>query len=142
LHITMKFFGETDKLVSIKEKLSELEGEIAPFSVSLKGIGAFPSAQRAMVLWVGIEEGQNNLKELFSSIENKIVNLGFEKEDRAFSPHITFGRIKKGKYSLPENLDFSFDSFPVNELTLFKSTLTPKGPIYEVAYQVPLGGKS
>jgi 2'-5' RNA ligase len=142
LHITLKFFGETDKLAPIKEKLGELEEEFAPFGVSLKGIGAFPSTQRAMVLWVGIEEGQSKLKELYSSIENKITCLGFEKEDRGFSPHITFGRVKKGKYSLPENLDFSFGSFPVNEITLFKSTLTPKGPIYEIISEVPLGGKS
>jgi 2'-5' RNA ligase len=141
LHITLRFFGETDKLTPIKEKLSELEGELTPFQVSLKGIGAFPSAQRAMVLWVGIEEGQNNLKELYSSIENKIIPLGFKEENRGFTPHITFGRIKKGKYSLPENLDLSFDSFQVNEITLFKSTLTPKGPIYEIVFKVPLGGK-
>jgi 2'-5' RNA ligase len=142
LHITLKFFGETDKLTPIEEKLKEIEGEFTPFQVSLKGIGAFPSAKRAIVLWVGIEEGQDNLKELYSSIENKILPIGFEKEDRGFTPHITFGRVKKGGYSLPENLSFSFESFQVNKITLFKSTLTPKGPIYEIVSEVSLGGKN
>jgi 2'-5' RNA ligase len=142
LHITLKFFGETDKLTSIEEKLKELKGEFDPFRVSLKGVGAFPSPKRALVLWVGIEEGRNELKEIYSSIENKIASLSFEKEERNFTPHITFGRVKKGKYSLPESIEFSFDSFPVSKVTLFKSTLTPKGPIYEIISEFPLGGES
>jgi len=138
LHITLKFFGETDKNSSIEEKMKEIEKEFPSFNVSLKGIGAFPSPKRAKILWVGVEEGKNNMVELFSTIENKASNLGFEKEMRKFHPHITFARVKKGKYRLPENIDFSFDSFPVHEVTLFKSTLTPKGPIYEVLSEVPL----
>ncbi len=138
MHITLKFFGETDKNSSIEEKMKEIEKEFSSFDVSLKGIGAFPSSKRAKILWVGVEEGKNNMVELFSTIENKVSNLGFEKEMKKFTPHITFARVKKGKYSLPENIDFSFDSFPVHEVTLFKSTLTPKGPIYEILSEVPL----
>ena len=122
--------------------MKEIEEEICPFNVSLKEIGGFPSSKKARILWVGIEEGKNNLTELFSTIENKISNLGFKKEDRKFTPHITFARVKKGKFSLPKNLDFSFNSFPVNEVTLFKSTLTPKGPIYEALSVIPLRGTS
>lgn len=117
--------------------------EFSPFKVSLNGVGAFPSPKQAKILWVGVEKGATNLNSLFMALDNKAQNLGFEKEMRKFTPHITFARVKKEKYRLPENIEFSFDSFPVNEVTLFKSTLTPKGSIYEILSEVPLkGGKS
>jgi 2'-5' RNA ligase len=121
--------------------MREMEEEFSPFNVSLKEIGAFPSSKKAKILWVGIEEGVNKLIELFSTIEDKVSNLGFEKETRNFTPHITFARVKKGNYSLPDPIEFSFAPFPVNEITLFKSTLTPKGPIYEILSAIPLRGK-
>lgn len=142
LHITMKFLGETEKKAAIEEKMKEIRKEFSPFKVSLKGVGAFPSPKRARILWVGIEEGLKNLTELFTAIDEKMHVLGFEKEKRNFTPHITFARVKKGKYRLPENVEFYFESFPVNEVTLFKSTLTSKGAIYETLSTTPLGGES
>ncbi len=121
--------------------MKEITEECSSFNVSLKKIGAFPSSKRAKILWVGVEEGENKLIELFSIIENKVSPLGFEKEKRKFTPHITFARVKKGNYSLPYQIEFSFDSFPVNEVILFRSTLTPKGPIYEILSKIPLGGQ-
>lgn len=118
--------------------MKEIENELPSFNVSLKGVGAFPHPKKARILWIGVEEGKDNLVELFSTIENITSPLGFEKEKRKFTPHITFARIKKDKYILPECVNFSFDSFPVHEVTLFKSKLTPKGPIYEILSEVPL----
>jgi len=138
----LKFLGETDKKTEIEKRIKEIENSFSPFNVSLKEIGGFPSPEKARILWVGIEEGINNLIELFEAIDNKTAELGFEKETRNFTPHITFARVKKGKYSLPENIEFSFDPFPVNGITLFKSTLTPKGAIYETVSTIPLRGKS
>ncbi|MEJ2307218.1 MAG: RNA 2',3'-cyclic phosphodiesterase, partial [candidate division WOR-3 bacterium] len=123
-------------------KIMEIENRFSPFDVSLKNVGAFPSTRKARILWVGIEEGEDNLIELFKAIDNKTSELGFEKEGRKFIPHITFGRVKKGKYSLTENIEFSFHPFPVKEITLFKSTLTPKGAIYETISAIPLRGDS
>lgn len=122
--------------------MKEITEEFSSFNVSLKKIGAFPSSKRAKILWVGIEEGMDKLIELFSTIENKVSPLGFEKEKRKFTPHITFARVKRGNYSLPDQIEFSFDSFPVNEVVLFKSTLTPKGPIYKILSLIPLRGET
>ncbi len=124
----------------IEDNMKEIEKEFPTFNVSLKGVGAFPYPKKAKILWIGVEEGKDILSQLFSNIENKVSALGIEKEDRKFNPHITFARVKKGKFSLPENIDFSFDSFPIHEVTLFKSTLTPKGPIYEVLSEFTLKG--
>ena len=105
-------------------------------------MGAFPSPRKARILWVGVEEGVDNLIKLFEAIDTKTAELGFEKETRKFTPHITFARVKKGKYSLPENTEFSFPPFPVNEIILFKSTLTSKGAIYEPVSTIALRGNS
>jgi len=138
----LKFLGETDKKTDIEKKIKEIENRFPPFDVSLKGVGAFPSPKRAKILWIGVKEGMDNLIDLFQAIDNKTADLGFEKEKRKFSPHITFARVKKGKYSLPENIEFSFAPFPVKEVTLFKSTLTPKGAIYETVFTLPLRDNS
>ena len=120
--------------------MNSIKSEFSPFDISLKGIGAFPNNKKARILWVGIDQGKENLLQLFSFIEDKILDLGFKKEKRGFHPHVTFARVKKGKYSLPEGLNFSFDEFPVQEVSLFKSVLTPKGPIYEIISEVPIRG--
>jgi 2'-5' RNA ligase len=142
LHITLKFLGETEQKTAIEVKIKEAAESFTPFNVSLKGIGAFPSPKRAKILWAGVKEGIDYLTDLFISLDKKIHELGFKKEMRKFTPHITFARVKNGKYSLSENVDFSFDSFPVNEVTLFKSTLTPKGALYEALSKIPIGGKA
>jgi 2'-5' RNA ligase len=134
--------GETDKEPEIEKKIKEIENKFSPFDVSLKNVGAFPSSRKARILWVGIEDGTDNLIELFKAIDNKTAELGFEKETRKFTPHITFARVKKGKYNLPENIEFSFASFPVKEITLFKSILTPKGAIYETISTITMRGNS
>jgi 2'-5' RNA ligase len=84
----------------------------------------------------------DNLIELFKAIDNKTAELGFEKEARKLTPHITFARVKKGDYSLPENIEFSFAPFPVDKIALFKSNLTPKGAIYETISTILLRGNS
>jgi RNA 2',3'-cyclic 3'-phosphodiesterase len=118
--------------------MKNLKNEISAFDISLKGLGAFPNHRKAKILWVGVDKGKDDLSKLFSITENKVAALGFEKEERKFHPHITFARVKKSKYSLARNIDFSFDPFPVNEISIFKSTLTPNGPIYEIVSEVPL----
>jgi 2'-5' RNA ligase len=143
LHITLKFFGETEKNNLIEEKMRNLENEISAFDISLKGVGAFPDLKKAKILWVGVEKGKGSLSQLFSITENEVAALGFEREKRNFHPHITFARVKKGKYSLTRDIDFSFGPFWVEEISLFKSTLTPNGPIYEILSEIPLRrGKS
>ncbi len=71
--------------------------------------------------------------------------MRFEKEDRNFHPHITLARLKKPRdlqeVVTSQNLEKYKDcSIKVDCVTLFKSTLTPKGAIYECLGKEPLGG--
>jgi 2'-5' RNA ligase len=66
-------------------------------------------------------------------MERCLENIGFEREAKTFSPHLTIGRAKKNrKVTVPERLpDFEPVTFEVRSISIMKSTLTPNGPLYE-----------
>ncbi|MHA1973608.1 MAG: RNA 2',3'-cyclic phosphodiesterase [Candidatus Hodarchaeales archaeon] len=139
LHITLKFLGElTEKKISqVKDKLQEID--FNSFNLHLTGIGTFPNVNYMRVLWIGVKEGAQQLKDLASLVDSKTHECGITKEKRAFSPHLTIARIKKlninDKNSLKsfvlENHELDIGDQHIGELILKKSTLTPNGPIYE-----------
>lgn len=131
LHITLKFFGEVDESEPIEEILEESVKNTESIDVSLSGVDAFPSKDFVRVIWVGVEKGEEGLISIFKGIEERAEEIGFEKENRDFIPHVTLGRVKRGKMKLPK-IKFNYNAFRVNNITLFKSTLTPGGPIYRV----------
>jgi 2'-5' RNA ligase len=135
IHITLKFLGETDekKIPEMKKALASIK--FSPIMLKCKGAGVFPNPNFIKVVWVGVTGNMlKDLEELSKTIEIKMMDLGFEKNDYPFSPHITIGR-PRSKVEISEFLekykDVDFGSFTVTKIKLKKSTLTPKGPIYE-----------
>jgi len=136
IHITLKFLGETDesKVQKIKKELASIK--FSHIKLKCKGVGVFPSEKFIRVVWCGLEEDEGfiQLKEVADEVEKKMMAMGFEKNDYPFSPHLTIGR-PRGKVDLAEFLKKhkadEFGDFTVAEIKLKKSTLTPKGPIYE-----------
>ncbi len=138
IHLTIKFLGETDE--SLVERLSELieetsrETKISKFTISK--LGGFPNLIRPRALWAGLDGDHSELERLASRVDERVHKLGYEKETRKFRPHLTLGRVKKPQ-ALPqlshfiENYKIATMPFEIDRLTLFKSTLTPQGPIYE-----------
>jgi 2'-5' RNA ligase len=133
LHITVKFLGEIDE--DMKEKTAGVLQDVCQrhqrFSVGFSGIGCFPDPSRPRVVWIGIDTGADHLSALAHAVDEQLVSFGFKKEKR-FHPHLTIGRIKK-----PCRIDgilgteFTTQPFLVQRLTLFKSTLTPQGAVYD-----------
>jgi 2'-5' RNA ligase len=149
IHLTLKFLGEIneEQLSKINLILDALVKDKKSFSIRLASLGAFPKINYPRVIWVGIDRGDKETQELAKALEEKIQKIGIPKEDRPFSSHITIGRIRsnlrKDKLVTSlKNLENYFketpQEFTVNKTTLFKSTLTPKGPIYEVVKEVNL----
>lgn len=133
----MKFLGETDpaKVDEISNALEAASKGIPPFGVKVSGLGAFPNMRNPRVLWVGI--GENDaLKRLAANIEEAITPLGFEREDRPFTPHLTLCRVKspadgRDLGRTAAEADISIDkSFTASEFHLIKSILNPKGAEY------------
>jgi len=135
VHITLKFLGDVPEkdLNAVAAALSEVKTE--PFSVRVKGLGAFPG-KSVRVLWLGLE---GDFSRLFLGIENALEPLGFPPEARGFSPHITLGRVGRPNIEISRQIQarmkdlsaLDLGGFTVDRFYLKKSTLTRGGPIYE-----------
>lgn len=143
IHLTLKFLGEIDD--KTKDNVTGIVEDIAkdksPFYLNIASLGAFPRIESPRVIWVGIDKGDAQVKEIAKALEEKLSKIGIPAEDKLFSSHITIGRTKSSKNrnnlaksmeSLKENAAEGITELRVEKITLFKSTLTPKGPIYEV----------
>ncbi|MFX0205641.1 MAG: RNA 2',3'-cyclic phosphodiesterase [Candidatus Hodarchaeota archaeon] len=146
LHLTLKFLGEVPEaqIKSIKQAIQTIE--FSSFDISLEEMGCFPNLNYIRVVWIGIKEGSENLKQLAELVEEKLNPIGFPREKRRFSPHLTLGRIKKLRNADKKQLiaiiqnskTIRIGDQVIDELILKKSTLTPKGAIYENLLVVPL----
>lgn len=134
LHITMLFLGDVnlDFIKTAQNELSKLVNNQHPFSMSLHKIGAFPDQKQPRIIWIGVDNGANQLVNLQSNLQNTFMQIGFKPETRKFHPHLTIGRVKF-RFTNPKvfETDYQSESFSVNSVVLFKSTLLPNGPIYE-----------
>jgi RNA 2',3'-cyclic 3'-phosphodiesterase len=138
IHLTACFLGETDqtKVPAVNKVIDEIASQHKKVSTSIAQIGAFPSMARPRVIWVGMNESADELASTADSLVGKIRRLGFALDDKPFKPHLTLGRVREGGRmgELAEYMTtFAFAPIPVHfdKLTLYKSTLTPQGPIYE-----------
>ena len=146
IHLTLKFLGETKASLveDIKKILQETAEQFEKFEFQLNELGVFPKITSPRAIWVNAFEPAEIIARIVSTLEERLENLGFAKEGREFTPHITIGRVKSsdGRISLVEKLKQTKISQPqtqkVDKLTLLKSTLTPSGPIYEVLSQASL----
>ncbi len=136
IHLTLKFIGERkdDDINDIIDMLYKSHESIAPFDVTIKGIGAFPKNNNPKIIWTGIIE--NELTTLSKNIDNNLSKIGIKKDNKPFSPHITIFRAKEVyKHSdindVIESLnDVMIGVQHISSFNLMKSTLTPSGPIY------------
>jgi 2'-5' RNA ligase len=142
IHLTLKFLGNTDpdRIPGIQNKLTEALASFEPFQLSLDSTGVFPNTKNPRVLWIGLKDEEESLNPLQTTIKNALESMGFPKEQKTFSPHLTLARIKspKGKEKLKDELDavnqegIDPHPFEVDEIHLYESQLTPKGSIYTV----------
>ncbi|MBN2655214.1 MAG: RNA 2',3'-cyclic phosphodiesterase [Nitrospirae bacterium] len=137
IHLTLKFLGELkdSEVELIKKSLVFISQKHHGFSLSIKGIGAFPDMRKPSIVWAGIEESEELLS-IWPDVENAAAEMGFQKEFRRFSPHLTIGRIKDpdkaiglAEAILPHK-DAFFGSIDVTCFSLMKSQLKPEGPVY------------
>jgi len=138
LHITLKFLGEIPQnlVQQVQNELLGITKIVNPFNMSIQDSGFFPNQNKPRVVWLGMQNnGNNSIFKIHEWIDNRLEPLGFDKEKRRFSPHLTLGRIKfPGNYSelaeyISQNEFQSFD-FKVNEVVLMKSVLKPSGAEY------------
>jgi 2'-5' RNA ligase len=136
LHLTLKFLGEIPptKLEGIKTSLAAVHLH-APLALRVQGIGYFPNERSPRVIWLGLEGGAE-LRELAARVEENLQPLGFPKEDRPFTAHLTLGRLPTpGKIASVQELlrqrePLALGSFTATEFFLYESKLSPGGSVY------------
>ena len=148
LHFTLRFLGDIDQnaVPELEQKLQTNLQDLPSFPLKLAGLGCFPNLRRPRVIWIGAGGDLDMLKELAHRVESACVDAGFGRGDKPFSAHLTIGRIKypqgleKLMTRLPEE-KFESAEFPVSEVVIFKSDLSPRGPTYTALGRVRLGGE-
>lgn len=140
-HVTLRFLGEIDD-VSHDLLLSRLaETDLGRrFRLRWAGLGAFPRATRATVLWMGLDRGEETLSALAATVDVAIDRAGFPAEDRPFNPHLTLSRLRPA-----EDVSALVTSTPpfaipmeVDRVTVYQSRLGSGGAAYRVLEEFPL----
>ena len=137
IHLTLKFLGniEEDKADIIAEKIKGICKEQSGFKIGVSGTGMFPNMRSPRVLWAGIDLN-DDIVTLQKGIEEAMASLGFEKEKRRFSPHLTLGRFRssRGKKAVLDKMDSCreniFGIMDVDSVLLMRSDLGPTGAKY------------
>ena len=147
LHITLKFLGdvpmnELHRIIAAVQRGAET---VETFDLEFRGCGVFPNPEQPRTLWIGCGSGSKELTILATALENELFKLGFPKESRRFSPHLTIGRTKRDarisdavSRFLAEHSEQPFGSSGVDDIIVYSSELTRSGPIYDELATVPL----
>ena len=149
IHLTLKFLGNvsTANLEMLKEIMGNVVANHHECDISVGGIGAFPKTHNPRVIWVGMEIPQE-LISLQHNIEIETARLGYSREHRPFSPHLTFGRVSRNASSqdiraIAEILDSYKVGFlgatRITSVYLYRSDLKPDGAVYTPIYTAALG---
>jgi 2'-5' RNA ligase len=135
IHITLKFIGgiAEKRLEDIDTALTGLTWK--PFVITVRGVGFFPGNRSPRVFWAGMEAP--TMQNLAEELDSRMERSGFEKEKRAFRPHITLARARDSRIdsslvtAATAYAEHNFGSFIVDRIFLFKSILRPTGALYE-----------
>jgi 2'-5' RNA ligase len=147
-HLTLKFLGDVEegRTAEITAALAAAVAGVAPFDLALRGLGAFPTATRARVIWAGTGEGTHALAALAGAVEQPLAELGFPRAARSFSAHVTLGRVREPRPApalagaLAEAASVALGSVRVDRVTLMQSRLSPRGAQYTELAALPLAG--
>jgi 2'-5' RNA ligase len=136
LHVTLKFLGGVDaaRLALVSAALDEAVRDRPAFELVVAGLGAFPTPTRPRVIWAGAAAGAAALGEVAGRVDRALAALGFPPEERAFSPHITLGRVREPRRNerLADLVGRSetFGTVRVDRVCLMRSDLSPRGARY------------
>ena len=135
IHITLKFIGEVPekRMEAIHTALTGLTWKA--FTITVRGVGFFPGNRSPRVFWAGMEAPP--MQNLAEELDSRLERFGFEKEKRAFRPHITLARARNSTIdsslvtAASRYAERAFGSFSVDRIYLFESILKPSGAVHQ-----------
>lgn len=148
IHLTLKFLGDVS--ISNLEMLTKILGSVVSthhsFEISAGGLGAFPKIHQPRVIWIGLEVPPELLA-IQHNLELETARLGYAREERQFSPHLTLGRVSRNAtpaeiQRIAKVLETTKVGFlgatRVRTVYLFRSDLSPNGATYTRIFPAPL----
>ena len=152
LHVTLHFLGDQseERLAEAEAALADAAAGSAPLDVTFHGIGAFPGLERPRILWVGLAHGALEVRRLQARVTDALGVRGFGKEERAWHPHLTIGRVHDERRwrretgpplrsALAQAATTTFGTQRVAEVALMRSELSPAGARYTLRRALSLG---
>jgi 2'-5' RNA ligase len=147
IHLTLLFLGEVEdrELPPLCRAVADCCAERDTFTLSVESVGCFPNPRRPRIVWVGVGAGAIEVCNLHDALESPLMKLGcYRREDRAYTPHITLGRLRGDRGSgalasaLARQAKWRGGETTVREVCVFSSELRPEGPIYTVLSRAKL----
>lgn len=138
MHLTLRFIGDADD-ASVSTIVSNLRGafdSVRPFELHAQGVGAFQNPRKPSVIWAGIGPLTGPLENVQAICEVAAQSAGIAPEPKPFHPHITLARVKDFRppaeltQAIERERGFTAGEFAVSAVSLLKSELTPRGPVY------------
>lgn len=148
MHLTLKFLGDVSpsSVEFLMQMLRKEAENVDCLNIRMTGLGSFPNLKRPRVVYIGIQ-APAALESLQRGIESASRRLGYESEERSFSPHLTLGRVKQQVTALDQQkirrliegtqVDV-LGTARVDSVHLYKSELQPGGSVYTRLYSAPL----
>jgi len=148
IHLTLKFLGNVSPSnLELLTRILHIEISRHPaFEFQIGRLGVFPNLKRPRVVWVGIE-APDTLKILQNGIEQETRRLGYPSEERAFSPHLTLGRVvhdatpqdfEKIRQALDKIKANDLGRVQVESIKLYRSDVIQNQRVYTPIYTVRL----
>ena len=147
-HLTLFFLGPAvprERLVAVADALGAIAATAAPLEIAARSVGAFPNLSRPQVIWIGLHG--NELVALAARVVAAVKQCGFIPERRAFTPHLTIGRVrsmrsaKRLRRALGEAADLNFGVSRVERMTLYRSEPGPRSSTYHELAAFPLAAR-
>jgi 2'-5' RNA ligase len=145
-HVTLRFCGRVPDAERLHDELLRALDGVAPVeTVRLAGAGAFPSARRASVLWLGVHEASAvaALAGIAAATESACVAAGLPADDRTFRPHVTVARSSRARDLRPLLAALGDRAvgppWTAAEVRLVASDTRPTGAVHTEIARVPLG---
>jgi len=146
-HLTLRFLGEVPEswLARIANAVRTAVAPLAPFDLTLDGVGAFPDAAHPRVVWVGATNGRDAVVQLAHVVSEALESEGIPGESEEFVPHVTLFRVRSPRdRARAQRLLDGTDPRPlprfvrVNEVCVKESELTSAGPLHRTVARAPL----
>jgi len=152
MHLTLKFLGNISpaNMDMLTQMIRAEADSCQPFVIQVTGLACFPSPKRPRVIYIGLQ-APAELEALQHGIESATTRLGYESEERSFSPHLTVGRVRQNisasdqqkiRRALEETQIDSLGTARVDSVHLYNSDLKPTGSVYTRLFSAPFKNSS